>query len=239
MTSQFPRIFLWHVLRHLRRHPLLALLNVLSVALGIAVYLAIQIANHSANRSFAAGVDLVAGKSHLEVRGEADETLWPILAKQPGVRAVTGIVEGTITLPDFPGEYLQVVGIDLFTGEPFRTFSPSGNGAQFRLETWLGQPGSVALTAEFARARGLKAGDALRALVNSEMRMLTVAAVIDDADSPASAQPRFALMDIGWAQELFAKAGRLASLQLLLEYPRRAPAVAAQLVAVLQASLRA
>src|SRR5690606_12119502 len=86
MTPQFPRIFLWHVVRHLRRHPLLALLNVLSVALGIAVYLAIQIANHSANRSFAAGIDLVAGRAHLEVRGDVDEMLWPMLAKQPGVQ---------------------------------------------------------------------------------------------------------------------------------------------------------
>ncbi len=46
MTPQFPRIFQWHIVRHVRRHRLLALLNVLSVALGIAVYLAIQIANH-------------------------------------------------------------------------------------------------------------------------------------------------------------------------------------------------
>src|SRR3954465_15399348 len=107
MTPQFPRLFLWHVVRHLRRHPLLALLNVLSVALGIAVYLAIQIANHSANRSFAAGIDLVAGKSHLEVRGDIDETLWPRVEKHPGVRAVTGLVEGVVTLPDFPGEYLR------------------------------------------------------------------------------------------------------------------------------------
>src|SRR5262245_58867539 len=103
MTPQFPRILLWHVSRYLSRHPLLAALNVLSVALGIAVYLAIQIANHSANRSFAAGVDLVAGKTHLEVRGDVDESLWPLLAKQPGVKAVTGIVEGVVTFPEWPG----------------------------------------------------------------------------------------------------------------------------------------
>ena len=115
MTPQFPRIFAWHVLRGLRRHRLLALLNILSVALGIAVYLAIQIANHSANQSFAAGIDLVAGKTHLEIRGDVDETLWPTVAKQPGIRAVTGLVEGTVTLPDFPGEYLRVLGVDLFT----------------------------------------------------------------------------------------------------------------------------
>src|SRR5688572_22020954 len=128
MSPQFPRIFLWHVLRHLRRHPLLALLNVLSVALGIAVYLAIQIANRSANRSFAAAVDLVAGRTHLEVRGDVDETLWPLLAQRPGVKSVTGLVESVVTLPDWPGEYLRVIGVDLFTGEPFRTFEIGATG---------------------------------------------------------------------------------------------------------------
>ena len=67
--------------------PVLALLTCCSVALGIAVYLAIQIANQSANRSFAATVDLVAGKAHLEVRGDVEETLWPELAKAAGRRA--------------------------------------------------------------------------------------------------------------------------------------------------------
>ena len=99
MTPQFPRIFWWHVARNLRRHPLLAALNVLSIALGIAVYLAIQIANHSANRSFAATVDLVAGKAHLEIRGDLDENLWPDITRQPGVKASTALVESVVTLP--------------------------------------------------------------------------------------------------------------------------------------------
>src|SRR3954464_7913240 len=145
MTSQFPRIFLWHVGRHLRAHPLLALLNVGSVALGIAVYLAIQIANHSANQSFAAGIDLVAGKSHLEVRGDVDETLWPRLAHEPGVKAVTGLVEGVLTFPDWPGEYLRVLGVDLFSGEPFRTFTIGARGKGPPLEDWMGAGPAFAL----------------------------------------------------------------------------------------------
>src|SRR5438477_12160754 len=71
VKAQYLRIFRWHVLRYLRRHPLLGLLNVLSVALGVAVYLAMQIANQSANRAFAASVDLVAGKAELEITAPA------------------------------------------------------------------------------------------------------------------------------------------------------------------------
>jgi putative ABC transport system permease protein len=239
MTPQFPRIFLWHVVRHLQRHPLLALLNVLSVALGIAVYLAIQIANHSANRSFAAGIDLVAGKTHLEVRGDVDETLWPRLAAEQGVKAVTGIVEGVITFPEWPGEYLRVVGVDLFSGELFRTFAIGEDGSNPPLQKWMGQLGALALTVEFARQRGLKVGDELRVLVNSETRVVTVAALLESRDSPGMAQPRFAVMDIGWAQELFGKQGRLSSIQLLLEEPGRAASVAARLDKVLPPGVRA
>jgi putative ABC transport system permease protein len=239
MTPQFPRILLWHVSRHLWRHPLLAALNVLSVALGIAVYLAIQIANHSANRSFAAGVDLVAGKTHLEVRGDVDETLWPLLAKQRGVKAVTGIVEGVVTFSEWPGEYLRVIGVDLFSGEPFRTFEIGAQGKKPPLEKWLGEEGALAVTAEFAQRRGLKIGDRLRVVVNSEIRTVIVTALIDSGDSPGATQPRFSVMDIGWAQELFGRQGRLSSIQLLLDDPRRAAAVAAQINALLPSSLRA
>src|SRR5688572_2539982 len=71
------RVFWWNTARYVRRHRLLALANVLGIALGIAVYLAIRIANESANRSFASSVDLVAGRAHLEIRGDVDERIWP------------------------------------------------------------------------------------------------------------------------------------------------------------------
>ncbi len=120
VTAQYFRIFRWHVFRHLRRHPLLALLNILSVALGVAVYLATQIANQSANRAFAATVDLVAGKAELEITapaGNLPETCFPLVAATSGISAATPIVRGLVTLPDFPGEYLVVLGIDIFTND--------------------------------------------------------------------------------------------------------------------------
>lgn len=240
MTPQLPRIFAWHVVRDVRRHPGLALLNVLSVALGIAVYLAIQIANGSANRSFAATVELVAGKAHLEVRGEVEEALWPELAKQPDVGAATGLVEAVVTLPDFPGEYLRVLGVDLFSGEPFRVFDLGGekSGAGWDLEKWLGQPGTIALSTEFARRRGLKVGDTLEALAGGGRQRLTILTLIDPGDAPA-AHARLAVMDIGWAQELFGKAGRLSAVQLQVREPGRAETVAAEINRSLPAHLRA
>src|ERR1051325_11309051 len=97
VTIPYLRIFRWHVLRYLRRHPLLGALNILSVALGVAVFLATQIANQSANRAFAASVDLVAGKAELQITAPSrhlPERVLPPVAAVPGVSAATPLVEG-------------------------------------------------------------------------------------------------------------------------------------------------
>ena len=222
MTSQYFRIFRWHVLRHLRRHPLLALLNILSVALGVAVYLATQIANHSANRAFAATVDLVAGKAELEITapaGHLPETSFPIVATANGISAATPIVRGLVTLPDFPGEYLEVIGIDVFTNAPFRTFDPTGfDAGDLDIQRWLGPPGSIALSEEFVARHHLKAGDKIRARVNVADHDLRVGFVLR-GKGPPILDSHFAAMDIGWAQELFGRRGELSAIQLRLTNP--------------------
>jgi putative ABC transport system permease protein len=220
---QYFRIFRWHVLRHLRRHPLLALLNILSVALGVAVYLATQIANHSANRAFAATVDLVAGKAELEITapaGHLPETSFPIVAATSGISAATPIVRGLVTLPDFPGEYLEIIGIDIFTNAPFRTFDPTGfDAAELDVQRWLGPPGSIALSEEFVARHHLKAGDSIRARVNVADHDLPVGFILRGKGAPIL-DSHFAAMDIGWAQELFGRRGELSAIQLRLTNPR-------------------
>jgi hypothetical protein len=108
-----------------------------------------------------------SGKAQLEVRGDVDEMLWPMLAKQPGIRAATGQVEGVVTLPDNPGEYLRILGVDIFTGDPLSNLqSGSGPASAPHFETWIAQPGAVAVTPEFARHLHLKIGDKFRVLAN-------------------------------------------------------------------------
>ncbi len=220
LTPHLARLFWRHVVRDVRRHPLLALLNLASVALGIAVYLAIQIANHSANRSFTATVDVVAGKSHLEIRGDIPDETVPLVSGHPAVEASTPTVEGVVTLPDFPNEYLRVLGLDVFTNAPFRTFELQGSSADFDFQQWLAEPYGMGLAKAFAQSHGLRSGDNLRVLVNSVVRDVRILFLIDLADSPAAANPRLAVMDLGWAQELFSMSGKLSSIQILLKQPR-------------------
>ncbi len=221
LIPQYLRLFRWHVLRYLAQHPLLATLNVATVALGVALYLAIQIANHSANRAFAASIDVVAGKAQLEVRAPAgtlrDET-FPTVAREKGVSAATPVVRGIVTLPAFPGEYLDLLGIDILTNDAFRTFDLTDfqTEGQFDLQQWLRGPRTIAISEELARTHQLKAGDEVDGQVNGQTVRLTIAFLLRTRGTSANANPHFAAMDIGWAQELLGRRGTLDSISLRL-----------------------
>jgi putative ABC transport system permease protein len=221
VTAGYFRIFWWHVVRYLRRHPLLGLLNILSVALGVAVYLATQIANQSANRAFAASVHLVAGKAELEITapaGHLAETILPQVAAVSGVSAATPLVQGFVSLRDFRGDYLEVLGIDVFTNGPFRTFDPSNfEAGGFDIPRWLGNPDSIAVSEEFVRQHHLKAGDKIRVRAGGNDRELEIGFLLRKDET---FDPHFAAMDIGWAQELFGRRGELSVIQLKLVNPR-------------------
>jgi putative ABC transport system permease protein len=226
-------LFRWHVLRHARRHWVLAALNIFAVGLGVAVYVAISIANGSAARSFEAGVDVVAGKAQLEVRGALNDAIFPAIQHASGIRAATPVIEQLATLPAYPGEYLRVLGIDIFTNDPFRTFEIGSDGRAFDLDRWLASPDGIAVSDEFAAAHHLKPGDKLSLMIDSRPRDFTILFLIPmrNAVAGASGVP-IAAMDIGWAQEAFGMRGRLSSIQLLLDDPAQAEPVARQLSAL-------
>jgi putative ABC transport system permease protein len=223
--------FVWqHIVRYALRHRFLALINVLSVALGVAVYLAIQITNYSAEQSFAAGVDLVAGRGHLEARGEIDDALFPQLQKIEGVVAATPLVEGVMTLPDFPSEYLHLVGIDPLTNSEFRNFSSSDSADQDR---WFGDSHAITISKAFADARGLKIGDSLKVQAGEGTVILTVAFLMDTEN----ADSHFAFMDIGWAQELLGKAGTLSTVLFRVQDPKNLDPVASRIAQIVPANV--
>jgi putative ABC transport system permease protein len=223
--------FVWqHIVRYALRHRFLALINVLSVALGVAVYLAIQITNYSAEQSFAAGVDLVAGRGHLEARGEIDDALFPQLQKIEGVVAATPLVEGVMTLPDFPSEYLHLVGIDPLTNSEFRNFSSSDSADQDR---WFGDSHAITISKAFADARGLKIGDSLKVQAGEGTVILTVAFLMDTEN----ADSHFAFMDIGWAQELLGKAGTLSTVLFRVQDPKNLDPLASRIAQIVPANV--
>lgn len=202
------RLFHQHVVRYAARHKVLALINVVSIALGISVFLSIEITNRSATRSFAAGVDVVAGRADLEARGAIDDALWPVLKRVPGCSAATPLVEGLVVLPQFPGEYLHVLGIDSFTNQEFQTLPVRQSPDRaFDADRWFADSRAIAVTQLFAQKHQLKQGDNLQVQVGEKFVSLNVAFLLDAGD----ADSHFAAMDIGWAQELLGMPGKLSA----------------------------
>ena len=218
ITRHFPALFQRQILRTITRHPVLLALNIGSIALGVAVFLAIQIANRSASQSFRAGIEMVAGRANLEIRGDIDERVLPQIEKLAGVTAAAPVIESLVTLPGNPGEYLRIVGLDPFSGRELRTFELLGAGREsLDFERWLRDPSVIAVSADFA-ARilpGLK--QPLRVLAAERLAVLDPAFIIEPDDAAAASDPRLVAMDIGWAQELLGKAGRLSAILLLVD----------------------
>ena len=210
------RFFIQHVVRYALRHKLLAVINIASVALGVSVYLAIQIANWSATEAFKAGVDVVAGRANLEARGIFDDELFPRLQKVAGVTAATPLVEGLVTLPGYPGEYLHILGVDPFTNSAFENFKVGrSTNESFDADAWFGNPKSIAVTKSFTDLHKLKPGDSIRIKLGEREIDLVLSFILEARDGDS----RFAAMDIGWAQELLGLQGKLTCILFRLSEP--------------------
>lgn len=232
------RLFHQLVVRYLLRHKLIALLDLASVAIGVAVYLAIQTANHSASRAFESSIDVIAGKAHLEIRGAiggVDESLLPQLADRSEILAVTPVLEGYATLPDFPGRFLHLAGTDIFTSQEFQTVGATARlDPNFDVQTWLGNPRTVLVHPDLLSAIGKTPGQQLLAEVDGRQVELLIAGEIPAESSESTS---IAVLDIGWAQELLGKAGTLTSIQILLRDPSKIRETRDQLAAELPADV--
>jgi putative ABC transport system permease protein len=214
MTPRFATLFWRQILRPWAAHPLLPLLNVFGIALGIAVFLSIQMANRGALASFQNAVGLVAGRANLEIRGDLPEDLFPLVTKTQGVSLATPLVEGIVTLPDEPGEYFRILGVDPFTGSELRVFElgdPAGGALD--LEMWLREPNVIAVPPRDDLS------DEVRVLAAGCSVMLRRGFHLKTDDAAVASDPRIAAMDIGWAQQLLDLGPRLTSIQIRVENP--------------------
>jgi putative ABC transport system permease protein len=214
------RLFLVHSLRYFARHPALTALNVLGIALGVTVFLAVQIINHSALESFRASIDIVAGKANLEVIGDGlrfDERAWPIVDNDPDIVAATPTVEDVASLTDFPGEYLQLLGVDIFSDEPLRTFALHDAQEQTpAVEDFLRDPHVVAISRPLSRRLGLKIGDPLRLETQTGTQVFRIGYLLDFGDDAPGADEHLSVMDIANVQEDFLHAGKLTRISALV-----------------------
>src|SRR5471030_155682 len=235
------RLFLTHSLRYFARHPVLTALNVVGIALGVTVFLAVQIVNHSALESFRASVDIVAGKADLEVIGDGlrfDEQAYRVVADDPDIAAATPTVEDVASLTDHPGEYLQLLGIDIFSNGPLRTFElHDAQNQKPDLVGFLRDPRVIALTRKLSQRLGLHIGDPLRVETQTGTVTFHVGYILDFGEDAPGADDHLSVMDIANVQENFRHVGKLSRISALLRPGANFDAVCARLRAELPANV--
>ena len=89
------------------------------------------------------------------------------------------------------------------------------------------------MSEELAGQHHLRAGDKVKVQINGKTTDLTIGYLLRTRGTSANANPHFAAMDIGWAQELVGQRDRLDSISLRLGRERPGK-IAAELAKELQ-----
>ncbi len=208
------RLIAW---RNLTRGRMGSLVTIVGVALGVAVALAIRIANDAVLESFESSLDHVAGKSRLQVTagGEGfDETLYPLIAKTPGVSRAVPVIQAVTPVEGMPGQVLLVLGVDVLADASIREYRAPAAGLEDPL-TLLTDPDAILLTARFARGHGLRVGDPIRLLGPAGSKTFVVRGLLANEGAARVMDGQLAVMDIAAAQLAFGKLGRLDRVDIL------------------------
>ncbi len=211
------RRFIW---RDLLKNRVRSTLTVLGIALGVAVMLAIYLANSTALGKFQESIDLVAGKSNMEIRAISESDLnEQVLASlhelwDENVK-FTPIIDQLAIGAESPHEVMQVLGIDIFADYAFRSMKidqksqdSSGLGIFKENHAYVGEA--------IAQRFHLKAGDSFKVLINDSEQKLFVEGIIAAEGVGKAFSGNVMVMDIGCAQKLFSMPGRISRVDMIV-----------------------
>ena len=202
LLSLFTRL----ILRPLRREPMRTSLTVLAVALGVAVVVAIDLAGDAAAGSFRSSLESLTDKSDLIVTGTGgvDQNLLGTLVQLPYPLEFAPRIE-SFAFVRGKGEAIPFFGLDLVAGG-------MAAGAKSQIAP-VGSVNDLVDNAVWAgRSIGLKPGEKVELLINDAVHTVRVAGLLPLVNAPA--QDRVIVADIGLAQTLTRKDGRLDSIQV-------------------------
>ena len=218
------RLFNTIVLRYLLEERLRAATTILAIAMGIAVIVAVRLTNTSSVRGFQAAVELVSGRTSLEIVGATgafDEDLLTDLGWLRDYADVSPVIDGELLALAATGapERLRLLGVDILREPPFRQYDLSGSDVAAGTDRFLDlllDPDAVILTERFARERGLAVGQRLRVAAGDGVLELTIRGLLEDEGPARVLDGRFALMDIAAAQLAVDRIGRLDRVDLMV-----------------------
>ncbi|MBL8532978.1 MAG: ABC transporter permease [Betaproteobacteria bacterium] len=199
------------VLGPLRQHPGRSAVSVLAIAIGVAMGLAVELVNTAAVSELASSARRLSGSADAVVRGPRsgfDESLYPAMAVLPGVRLASPVleVETTVSGSDVP---LKLQGVDVFRA----ALLGSGPAGPVSDGLDLLRSDVVLLTHAAAASLDLKPGDTMTVQTGEGPRVLRVGGYAGAQASGTAA----AFMDIGAAQSLFHRHGRITRIDISID----------------------
>jgi putative ABC transport system permease protein len=209
--------------RFLLHHPWQLGLAILGIALGVAILVAMDLARISADESFERSTEAVAGKATHRIIGGPqglDESLYVRLRMCEGLRPLAPVIEDHVTLPAWPGETLQLLGMDPFAEASFRDYwealrADANSGIE--VGDLVAMPGTVAVSEATGERLGLKPGSTFTIRIGPIERSVQLLGVIQaSATQMGSALDDLLFTDIATAQELLAMQGRLSRIDLII-----------------------
>ncbi|QNP49631.1 ABC transporter permease [Diaphorobacter aerolatus] len=218
MITALLRTVVWQNVRH---HPWRTLAAVVAVMLGVALGLSVQLINASALTEFSRAVRSVQGQPDLELsaaHGSLPESLYGVVATQPSVALASPWLDISALarrVDRAPNENvaLRVLGTDtLSVAAMAPALTPRAAEGADRLA--IVAPDTVFLNVAALKALDIADAELPRAYLHLQsgatQRRVQIAGTIAAPGAPT------AVMDIGAAQDFFARAGELSRIDLQL-----------------------
>ncbi|MEX1071054.1 MAG: FtsX-like permease family protein [Anaerolineales bacterium] len=227
--------------RYLFSHPLQSALMLLGIALGVSVAVSVDVANASAARGFELSIEAVTGRSTHYISGGppglAEETYTELRNAGLGV-PMAPIASQMITSPDLGDLTLQLLGVDPFAEEPFRSYlyTNEGGGSMAQMDAFFTVPGAVLISTDLAQQYSLQSGYSIDLNINGHVLPGLVVGLIDPQDELSRrALQNIVLADISTVQEFSGRLGIIERIDLILPVDGK-DALIAQIETLLPAS---
>jgi putative ABC transport system permease protein len=227
---------LWRLAwQRLRQRPLQYVLCIVGIALGVAMMVSIDLANGSAQRAFSLSTDAITGRTTHQIVAIAptgvDESLYSQLKQTVNRVPIAPVVEGYVLAAELGAQPMRLVGVDLFTESPFRSYFGQVESQGTGFIQFLAEP-AVVVAQAVASQYGLSLGDMLHLDIAGQHRTVRLVGTIETSDSlNRRALSNLLFADIATAQELLGQVGKLSQIDLIVQKPEDLEAIASTLPA--------
>ena len=229
VTFSLLRLLAW---RRLKEEPFRLLLTLVGVALGVAVFIAVKMANETSTRAFENSLVAISGKTQLEVSAGGlgvDENLILKLRAMREVKRAAPVIQQHVWIKKAggagarwrrgtasQGSAVLVLGLDLLGDNDFRGYEFENKYAREEVLSRIADPEGLFVARGVADALGVGVGDFVEVEAARRMRF-RVRGVLKPEGMAKSMDGRLIIMDIGVAQEVFERYGRLDRIDLIPE----------------------